>query len=66
MPTFEAGRRHQVDPPAVQPHPVLRGFRLEPARQAVGGLNQQELAVIVPHAAAGGGEFWVQDAVPGE
>ena len=49
--TCMARQRHQVHRAAVQPQPVLRGFGAQPARQAVGGLDQQELAVVVPHPA---------------
>ena len=47
----KARQRHQVDRASMQPHPVLRCLRLQPAGQPIGGLNQQELPVVVPHPA---------------
>ncbi len=51
-----AGQRQQVQRAGAQPQPVARALRLEPARQRVRGLDQQELAVVVPHARGRAGD----------
>jgi len=55
-----AGQRQQVQRAAAQPQPVARALRLEPARQRVRGLDQQELAIVVPGARGRAGNCFGQ------